>query len=42
MRNKVLLWTDTEYSYLKRQSTRNAGQWVKIEDDRSPVVGSID
>jgi len=42
MRNKVLLWTDTEYSFLKRQSTRNAGQWVKIEDDRSPVVGSID
>jgi predicted transglutaminase-like cysteine proteinase len=42
MRNKVLLWSDTEYTYLKRQSTRNAGQWVKVEDDRSPVVGSID
>lgn len=42
MRNKVLLWSDTEYTYLKRQSTRNAGQWVKIRDDRTPVVGSID
>lgn len=42
MRNKVLLWSETEYTYLKRQSTSNAGQWVKIEDDRTPVVGSID
>ena len=42
MRNKVLLWSDTEYTYLKRQSTKNAGQWVKIEDDHSPAVGSID
>lgn len=41
MRNKVLLWSDTEYTYLKRQSTRNSGQWVKIEDDHSPAVGSL-
>jgi predicted transglutaminase-like cysteine proteinase len=42
MRNKVLLWSDTEYTYLKRQSTKNSTQWVKIEDDHSPAVGSID
>lgn len=42
MRNKVLLWSDTEYTFLKRQSPKNAGQWVKIEDDRTPVVGSVD
>lgn len=42
MRNKVLLWSDTEYTYLKRQSTRHAAQWVKIDDDHSPAVGSID
>jgi predicted transglutaminase-like cysteine proteinase len=42
MRNKVLLWSDTEYTYLKRQSVKNSGQWVKIEDDHSPAVGSID
>ena len=41
MRNKVLLWSDTEYTYLKRQSTQNSGQWVKIEDDHSPAVGSL-
>jgi predicted transglutaminase-like cysteine proteinase len=42
MRNKVLLWSDTEYTFLKRQSAKNAGQWVKIEDDRTPIVGSVD
>lgn len=42
MRNKVLLWSDTEYTFLKRQSSKNAGQWVKIEDDRTPIVGSVD
>ena len=41
MRNKVLLWSDTEYTYLKRQSVSNSGQWVKIEDDHSPAVGSL-
>lgn len=41
MRNKVLLWSDTEYTYLKRQSTKNAAQWVKIEDGHSPAVGSL-
>jgi predicted transglutaminase-like cysteine proteinase len=42
MRNRVLLWSETEYTFLKRQSTKNSGQWVKINDDHSPVVGSLD
>lgn len=42
MRNKVLLWSDTEYTFLKRQSSTNAGQWVKIGGDHSPAVGSLD
>ncbi len=41
MRTKVLLWSDTEYTYLKRQSSDNSGRWVKIEDGRAPVVGSV-
>jgi predicted transglutaminase-like cysteine proteinase len=41
MRNKVLLWSETEYTFLKRQSSRDAAQWVKIEDQRAPVVGSL-
>nr|WP_235911635.1 transglutaminase-like cysteine peptidase [Mesorhizobium xinjiangense] len=39
--SRVLAWTDTEYRYLKRQSERNAGAWVSIEDGRDVAVGSV-
>lgn len=29
MRNKVMLWSETEYTYLKRQSSDDPGRWVK-------------
>jgi len=38
---RVLVWNQTEYQYLKRQSTRNTGVWVSIDDDRQILVGSI-
>lgn len=41
MRNKVLLWSDTEYTFLKRQSDQHAGRWVKIQDGRTVAVGSV-
>lgn len=42
MRDRILLWSDTEYTYLKRQSTENAGRWTTISDNRSPMaVGSV-
>ena len=42
MRDKVLLWSETEYRFLKRQSERHAGRWVKLEDGRATVaVGSV-
>ncbi|MGQ3296305.1 MAG: transglutaminase-like cysteine peptidase, partial [Shinella sp.] len=41
MRNKVLLWSETEYRYLKRQSSVNAGKWVKLQDGRADAVGSV-
>ena len=41
MRNKVLLWSETEYTYLKRQASDNPGRWVKIQDGRSSAVGSV-
>ena len=37
---RVLLWNETPYQYLKRQSQANAGQWVDIVDDRATVVAS--
>lgn len=42
LRNKILLWYETEYTYLKRQSIEHSGQWVTINDDRSPVVGALE
>jgi predicted transglutaminase-like cysteine proteinase len=38
---KVLAWTDTDYTYLKRQSTRNSGVWVTINDGRADAVASV-
>ena len=38
---KILLWSKTEYRFLKRQSDENSGQWVSISDGRAPVVGSV-
>ncbi|MEE2952586.1 MAG: transglutaminase-like cysteine peptidase [Pseudomonadota bacterium] len=39
--DQVRPWYETEYLYLKRQSERNAGEWVGISDDRSLLVGSL-
>ncbi|WEX78740.1 transglutaminase-like cysteine peptidase [Sinorhizobium numidicum] len=41
MRSKVLLWSETEYTFLKRQSSENAGRWVKLQDGRAVAVGSV-
>lgn len=38
---RVLAWTDTEYTYLKRQSAASSGKWVSINDGRATVVGSV-
>jgi predicted transglutaminase-like cysteine proteinase len=39
---RILAWTDTDYTFLKRQSTRNSGAWVSIDDDRNVAVGSVE
>lgn len=41
MRNKVMLWADTEYTYLKRQAVNNPARWVKLQDGRTVAVGSV-
>jgi predicted transglutaminase-like cysteine proteinase len=38
---RVLAWQDTDYTYLKRQSDRNSGAWVSINDGRAVAVGSV-
>ena len=41
MRNKVKLWSETEYTFLKRQSADDPARWVKIQDGRAVAVGSL-
>src|SRR3569833_1988036 len=35
---KVLLWKDTNYEYIKRQSQADTGKWVGLIDDRATIV----
>ncbi|MEJ1121159.1 transglutaminase-like cysteine peptidase [Phyllobacterium sp. CCNWLW109] len=39
---RIKPWNETNYDYLKRQSTKNTGAWVSINDDRQVLVGSIE
>ena len=39
--SQVMLWHDTPYTYLKRQSDNHAGHWVSIEMPDQIVVGSV-
>jgi predicted transglutaminase-like cysteine proteinase len=41
LETRVLSWTNTDYTYLKRQSSRNSGAWVTINDGRSDAVASV-
>lgn len=38
---RVLVWNETDYQYVKRQSELYAGQWMAIEDARMTQVGSL-
>ena len=37
---RVLVWSETDYAFVKRQSETNAGQWKAIDDERMTMVGS--
>ena len=41
LRDEVFNWKDTEYTYLKRQSTQSPGKWVSIEQRDDIVVSSV-
>jgi len=38
---RIRVWSDTEYSYVKRQSEFDTGQWMGIDDARAVAVGSV-
>jgi len=37
---RILVWNETPYTYLKRQSQADAGQWVDLVDPRATFVAS--
>jgi len=40
LRGEIRNWSETEYTYLKRQDSRNPGKWVKIRDGRDTTAVS--
>lgn len=39
--DSVKVWSETEYRYLKRQSSVNTGRWVSIREGQTTLVGSV-
>lgn len=39
--SRILRWTETDYLYLKRQSTLHSGVWVTVNDGRADAVASV-
>ena len=39
--NRVRLWSETGYRYLKRQAVDHTGHWVSIPDGDETLVGSV-
>lgn len=42
LRTEIRLWSDTEYTFLKRQSERHAGHWLSIDMPDRVLVGSVE
>ena len=38
---RVVLWSQTDYRYVKRQSEFNSGRWTAVDDARTTSVGSL-
>jgi predicted transglutaminase-like cysteine proteinase len=39
--SRVLMWGDSPYHFLKRQSQYNSAEWVDIMDDRPIIVAAV-
>ncbi len=38
--SRILLWNQTPYDFIKRQSQANAGQWVGLNDNRTTIAAA--
>jgi predicted transglutaminase-like cysteine proteinase len=41
MHDRVLLWSETQYTFLKRQSSRHSGKWTRLKQSSPTTVGSV-
>lgn len=41
MRQDVRLWSETGYTFVKRQSPQHAGQWTKLGEGQATAVGAV-
>ena len=41
LEGRIMVWADTDYQYVKRQSEYDSGQWMAITDGRSSAVAGI-
>lgn len=39
--DEVKLWSETEYRFLKRQSSAHTGRWMSLRDDEAPLVSAL-
>ena len=39
---RVRLWSETPYRFMKRQASDNTGRWVKVENSSDVLVGAVD
>lgn len=39
---RVRLWSDTPYRFMKRQADYDTGRWIKIENSGDVLVGAVD
>ena len=39
---RVRLWSETAYRFMKRQADYDSGRWVKIENSTDVLVGAVD
>lgn len=40
--DRVRLWSETAYRFMKRQADNDSGRWVKIENSNDVLVGAVD
>jgi len=39
--DRVALWSDTNYRFLKRQASFDSGRWVTLREDNNLLVGAV-